>query len=96
MPYIVTLVKVSSTHNNLRTTEVEGVAPELPQQGKEFQLTGAGLEYGARLVNTTPVVETTLNAENIEFRTLNSKYLLRNIKEVTTDEVEQWFIKNLK
>ena len=53
----VVLTRLQSSHQNLRSDEIEGTAPSLPQVGKNFILFGDPLAKGAiaRLVATTPV-----------------------------------------
>lgn len=41
----------------LRTSEVEGQCPDLPEVGKRFNMIGQGLEIGFRVITTSPVVE---------------------------------------
>lgn len=78
----VILTKIKSNHSNLRTNAIEGVTNEMPTAGKNFILIGEGLEFGMRMVRTTPVSEI-LNMSNgsTEFKTQNSHYKLEVVKE---------------
>lgn len=51
----VRLTKMSANHNALRTPFVEGECVAPPEIGARFTLTGPGLEFGTRLVSTSPV-----------------------------------------
>ena len=75
------LIKISSSHNNLRTNEVEGEINELPEAGKRFTLIGKGIEFGSRLVITSEVSIVNLIDRNDDrdvyhFETQNSEYAL--------------------
>lgn len=74
----VTLRKVTSSHNNLRTDEVVGQASGLPVVGARFNMTADGLEFGIRYVSTSPVVEVfdETGVGPIRFFTENSEYAL--------------------
>jgi hypothetical protein len=79
------LIKLESTHSNLRTTEVEGIAPQIPQVGESFMLVGKALDPSAgnaRLIHTTPVKEIIDEmAESFIFKTENSTYRFELMKE---------------
>jgi len=77
------LKKIESNHNNLRTNEVEGVF-SLPQVGEAFILFGKGLDFGTRLIFTTPVKN--FNEKNMTFTTENSTYFLTIEEELPTTE----------
>ena len=75
-----TLKKIISTHNNLRTPEIEGEF-EMPVIGECFELYGEGLYWGTRIVQTTEVQEIKeISKDTLEFKTLNSTYNLEIIK----------------
>lgn len=77
----VVLTRLQSSHQNLRSDEIEGTAPSLPQVGKNFILFGDPLAKGAiaRLVATTPVKRIEPDPDNgsMEFWTANSHYGLQ-------------------
>lgn len=76
----VVLTKVESTHNNLRTNEVDGLTLALPEKGKQFQMTGESLTKGAsiRCVTTTEIKELDIEGDSdYTFKTLNSTYKLK-------------------
>jgi hypothetical protein len=88
----VKLVKVASTHNNVRTPEAEGVSPTWPPvKGQKFLLFGEGLEIpgSTRVIETTPVKEIVAIAQSVpkgqpvpeeyEVKTENSTYRLVRI-----------------
>jgi hypothetical protein len=82
--YYVTLKKIESKHNNLRTDIVNGLVPELPIIGNRlFMYSKEVLTPGTdtRYVFTSPIKDVVVNAENndIVFRTENSLYVLTNI-----------------
>lgn len=79
--FIGLLKKISSSHNNLRTDTVEGVF-DLPVASEDFVLYGEGLEFGTRIVRTTPVEEVTKEENIVTFKTRNSVYKLFIEKEV--------------
>ena len=73
----VKLTRITSNHNNLRTDSVEGETEQLPTPGEDFVLLGVGLEFGTRMVRTTPVGEVmNLSEKEMEFKTKNSHYRL--------------------
>lgn len=80
--YTITLKKIESTHNNLRTEEVLGLAPQLPKEGKQFFMYTNPLdpEKDLRYVHTSTVSSVNYTEEGtIVFRTNNSLYELSNI-----------------
>lgn len=85
--YNVRLIKVISTHDNLRTDEVVGLTHSLPEVGQPFILTGDPLSKSAhvRIIHTTPVIKmdetNSVNSGTIVFETVNSVYRLHYIKE---------------
>lgn len=66
------LTKITSAHNNLRTNEVVGKCCELPKVGEIFVMYAEGLEYGTRMISTSPVKE----VHELGFKTENSEYKL--------------------
>lgn len=82
--YEVKLTKVRSNHQNLRTDVIEGACIDLPTVGKGFVLVGEGLEFGNRLVTTTPVEKVEQMENEYLFHTRNSTYKLE-----VTNELEE-------
>ena len=82
--YYVTLTKIESTHKNLRTNVVNGMAPELPVTGQPFFMySDEVLTEGTnvRHIYTSIVVSVDNEAsDDIVFKTQNSLYALSNIK----------------
>lgn len=77
----VKLIKLESSHENLRTKEVEGESLGLPLVGTSFVVVGKGIEFGTRLVSTSPVQSVYLIDANdqrdlFHFQTKNSEYAL--------------------
>lgn len=75
----VKLKKIESTHNNLRTDEIEGHTTHIPEVGHGFVLFAPPLEYGnMRTVFTTPAKEVSWveTDRKFLFQTQNSKYEL--------------------
>jgi len=71
------LTRIKSTHNNLRTDEVIGETDDLPIVGESFSMSGEGIEFGTRLIFTTPVKNLEKIGEKIYiFSTKNSEYKL--------------------
>ncbi len=77
------LEKIESTHNNLRTDTVQGTF-EPPEIGKSFILYGEGLEFGVRVIQTTPIKELTKEEKGFCFKTMNSTYKL-SVEELNND-----------
>jgi len=81
------LEKINSNHNNLRTTSMQGVFESFPDVGEQFIIFGEGIEFGNRMIHTTPVKEILeLGKDNedldyILFNTANSKYRLTLLEE---------------
>jgi hypothetical protein len=81
------LTKIESSHNNLRTSQVEGTYEALPKVGERFKLVSESLDSeirnqgGSRLIDTSPVQQI-LSASNevIEFKTTNSHYLFERLE----------------
>lgn len=75
----VRLTKLNSTHNNLRTDVIEGECIYLPRTGYSFVMTSEPLNPNAsfRQIATSNVQSIfTLNDKSMEFKTMNSTYLL--------------------
>lgn len=74
----VLLTRLSSNHEKLRTSEIQGWTNDVPREGHPFQMTAPPLEVGShRLVWTTPVTEVTKVGESsFLFKTANSSYKL--------------------
>lgn len=75
------LIKVFSSHENLRTKEVEGEIFELPKEGNSLVMTGSGLEFGTRVVVTSKISSIYLIDKNEQrdlyhLQTQNSEYVL--------------------
>jgi len=81
------LEKINSTHNNLRTSTMQGVFEDFPNVGEQFLIFGEGLKFGNRMIHTTPVAEVLEigkdqdDLEYIVFKTANSKYRLTLLEE---------------
>lgn len=77
----VQLSRLSSSHQNLRSSEIIGEIDRLPQVGKPLLLVGAPLdpEASVRLIETTPITEIRHHTEegSLEFWTRNSHYGLQ-------------------
>lgn len=79
MPYV-TLKKIESSHDNLRTDEVYGFATLMPEEGSGFMmfsksLTGDDL---ARVIKTSKITSVeNVGDDEIVFRTQNSTYLIQ-------------------
>lgn len=73
----VKLIKIQSTHNNLRTVEAVGQLMEHPTVGHSFLLVSEPLnpEAQARLIRSSPIKKVTqLQDKLIEVQTENSTY----------------------
>jgi hypothetical protein len=81
----VTLTKLISNHNTLRTDVVDGECERLPVVGESWVMYSAPLEeFGnLRYIRTSPVVELTPDG----FRTENSTYALTVHPQQTTEAV---------
>ena len=82
MEYQVKLTKLRSSHKNLRTDVVEGIALDLPKEGDYFQIFGEGLEFGTRVVTTTAIQKVEKLGNEYLFHTLNSTYKLEVLDEL--------------
>jgi hypothetical protein len=73
----VTLKKIESNHNNLRTDEVTGITHNLPEVGERFFMYAEALEEGdVRHIYTSPIKEVREVDNEIVFKTENSVYSL--------------------
>jgi hypothetical protein len=75
--YLIKLKKIESTHENLRTDEINGMSHDLPEVGQSFTLIADPLERAnphKRVVTTTPVVKVTKTGNEMVFETANSVY----------------------
>lgn len=90
MMYYVTLRKIESSHNKLRTDEVEGLAPELPESGKRFFMYADALELdevdAKRYVHTSVVQKVVKRGDDLVFHTENSTYCLTDITKASGEE----------
>ena len=84
--YKVRLIKVRSTHNNIRTDFVEGETTALPVVGKAFLMFGKGLVIGTRCIHTTPVKSVEQIGNTYMFTTENSTYKLEVLDGLGTIE----------
>lgn len=87
--YYCTLKKIESTHNNLRTESVKGLANEIPVVGSRFFMYSEDTltpDTNIRYVNTSVIKDVKFNAENGDyvFRTENSLYVLTSVSKATT------------
>lgn len=78
--YKLTKVQVKPD-NELRTDEVIGISENPPTIGQRFTIRGEGLEFGMRLVSTSPVqhVEHDEKTKTYLIRTLNSLYRVEEL-----------------
>jgi hypothetical protein len=76
--YSVKLYKIKSSHSNLRTDEVKGIAEILPNVDKSFTMLGEPLLNGPRYITTSLVQSIRILELNhkIAFSTMNSSYEL--------------------
>ena len=91
--YPVRLKKIESNHQNLRTNQIVGWAPNLPTEGEQFFMYGKSLEIpdGTRYIRTTKIQKVqdilTGKVPEILFYTLNSTYALEIIDESEIPEI---------
>jgi len=70
---------------------MKGIFSEFPKVGEAFNIMGEGLEFGNRLIYTTPVAEIleegtdNVDVEYIVFSTANSTYRVTKIEELEED-----------
>lgn len=89
--FYVTMKKIESTHKNLRTDEVKGLTPELPQVGKHFFMYSNEVltpDTNIRYIYTSPVRDMRSNDDEIVFRTENSVYTLSEVRNTAVDEMK--------
>jgi len=80
----VKLIKVESTHQNLRDNEIIGKCTLIPEVGNNFLLFSEAKDDdfkamgGFRTITTTPILEVSYdsNTKIFEFKTKNSQYKL--------------------
>jgi hypothetical protein len=79
----VKLTKLQSSHNNLRTSSIEGWCFDLPQVGSSFAMMAPPLAEGnVRMINTTQVKSMSSTDDgSIQFETENSLYVLTILSE---------------
>jgi hypothetical protein len=87
----VKMSRIESSHQNLRTDEIEGYASSLPLVGENFILLSKGLEVGVRVVRTTPVTE----LRDSSFKTQNSTYGFEVIEENVEASIVENYLYNL-
>ena len=91
--YYVTLRKIESIHNNITSSEINGLATELPAVGKAFFMYSHNsvTKDIQRYIHTTNVVSVANNlTENeILFKTRNSTYILINIQKASFELDDQ-------
>jgi hypothetical protein len=83
--YYVTLKKIESTHSNVRTDQINGLATELPVVGQQFFMYSSEVlteGTNVRHIHTSEIKDVKVDAQTgeIVFRTQNSLYALTNIK----------------
>lgn len=74
-----TLIKIDSTHNNMRTNEFKGHFMNIPVVGNQFCIFGEPISenMSVRYIKTSPVKEVEQIYDKIlEFKTQNSTYHL--------------------
>lgn len=82
--YKVKLTKIKSSHNNLRTDEIEGETEHLPEVGRSFILKAEpleNLEANFRSVYTTEIEHVEKHENGYRFNTKNSIYHLEVLDE---------------
>lgn len=81
--YNVTLEKIKSSHDNLRTNSINGICHELPLTGKRFKLFSNEVltkDTLLRVITTSIVQEVVKNSDNeFTFTTENSEYTLKTM-----------------
>lgn len=84
------ITKIVSTHNNLRTNDMVGVTPQIPEVGKFFSIFGESLSFkgGMRAITTTLVQESNFDSatKTFTFKTENSTYTLEILDKDLSDE----------
>lgn len=82
--YQVKLKKIESTHNNVRSNEINGVCYELPKVGSSFMLLSSETltpDTNLRQIVTSEITEVREFDGEIIFRTRNSLYSITVIDE---------------
>ena len=84
----VKLTKIESTHNNLRTNDMEGKTGSIPEVGYDIMVFGEGLVFGTRVIHTTEVKESVYDktTKTFTFKTQNSTYTLEILDKDLSDE----------
>jgi len=86
------LEKINSSHKNLRTNTMKGVFEDFPKVGEQFVILGEGLEFGNRMIFTTPIKEIAdhgRNQDNFDFMvftTENSTYKITVLEEIAEED----------
>ena len=84
------ITKIESNHQNLRTNDMEGKTPVIPEVGERFIIFGESLTPGnnARVIQTTEVQESTYDSatKTFTFKTKNSLYTVEITDKHLTDE----------
>lgn len=72
------LIKIDSTHSNLRTDKIDGYYLDKPVEGLSFKFYSKPLNSNAdmRIITTTPIKKVLESNNLIEFKTKNSLYRL--------------------
>jgi hypothetical protein len=83
--FYVTLNKIESTHNNLRTDVVTGLTPRLPVVGEQFFMYSNEVlteNTNTRFIRTSKIesIKASDDGREIIFRTQNSLYTLTSIE----------------
>jgi len=84
------ITKIESNHQNLRTNDMEGKTPVIPEVGEIFMIFGESLTPGnnMRAIHTTEVQESKYDSETktFTFKTRNSLYTVEILDKNLTDE----------
>lgn len=92
--YKVTLEKIESTHENVRTKETTGLIQKLPEIGETLELVSNSLDFegGLRLIYTTPIKGVTpIRNNSMVIKTQNSTYAIKDIEEITDEQASSNF-----
>lgn len=77
------LIKIKSSHANLRTNEIKGDIDNLPTVGESFYISGKGIEFGTRIITTTSVKNLEkIDDKTFKFNTKNSEYRLEILESI--------------
>lgn len=93
------LEKINSSHNNLRTTTMRGMFQDFPNIGERFIIFGEGIQFGNRMIHTTPIgeiLELGTNEDSQDFcvfKTANSTYRITQLGDIedSADYLEETF-----